>query len=75
MLRQRTHSFNLAVRTYVFRPFAVAGFSVLIALQWTFPLQPLMAYSATSPGRRPGQFRVSRDLTNVGFMAVYGASI
>ncbi|HEY1580236.1 MAG TPA: ATP-binding protein [Terracidiphilus sp.] len=35
---------NEGVWNYGFKPLAVAGFFVLVALLWTFPLQPLMAY-------------------------------
>ena len=44
MLRESFHAFTVGVWKYGFRPLAVAGFFVLLALLWTFPLQPVMAY-------------------------------
>ena len=44
MLHQKLVTIRAAVWNYGFKPLAVAGFFVLVALMWTFPLQPIMAY-------------------------------
>jgi PAS domain S-box-containing protein len=44
MLTKAIQSFNAGLWTYVLKPFSVAGFFVLVALLWTFPLQHVMAY-------------------------------
>lgn len=44
MFSKTIHSFNAGVWTYGLKPLSVAGFFVLVALLWTFPLQHVMAY-------------------------------
>jgi PAS domain S-box-containing protein len=44
MLSKAIQSFNAGLWTYGLKPLSVAGFFVLVALLWTFPLQHVMAY-------------------------------